>query len=82
MLNRGSIDIVCNLSQCLSQIQEEAAAPPDGPSHVSRKTQTVVCFDRQENSFLLHRLLYFLPPRFVGESALSFLGGSPVDDGD
>lgn len=55
---RGSIGIVCNLSQCLSQIQEEAAAPPDGISHVSRKTQTVVCFDRQGYSFLLCRLLF------------------------
>lgn len=43
---RRSIGIVCNLSQCLSQIQEEAAAPPDGISHVSRKTQTLACFDR------------------------------------
>lgn len=48
--------------QCLSQIQDEAAAPPDGTSCVSRKTQPVVCFDRQGNSFSLSRLLFsFLP---------------------
>lgn len=40
------VGLVCNLSQCLRQIQDEVAAPPDGTAHVSRKTQTVVCFDR------------------------------------
>lgn len=34
------------------------------------------------NSFLLCRLLFFLLLHFVGESALSILDGSPVDDRD
>lgn len=48
--------------QCLSQIQDEAAAPPDGISCVSRKTQPEVCFDRQGNSFSLSRLLFSFFP--------------------
>lgn len=59
------VGIVYNLSYCLSQIQHEAAAPPDGIPHVSRKTQKVACFDRQGNSFSPSRLLFWFFPSLL-----------------
>lgn len=56
------------------QIQDEAAAPPDGLPHASRKTRRRLALTGRE-FFLTRKAAVFLPPFFAVEFALSLLDG-------